>query len=340
MKYHIAIIVPNWNGHDFIRPCLDSLLAQTVNPHVIVVDNGSVDGSPEMIEHDYPDVELIRLPKNRGFAGGVNVGIQKALQSGATYIALFNDDAQADKDWAKHLSEVLDENENIGIVTGKFLDKTGKTIDSTGDLYTTWGLPYPRGRGEKNENNYADREYVFGASGGASMYRAGMLKEIGLFDEDFFAYYEDIDISFRAQLAGWRIMYEPRAIAHHLIGATSGKIKGFTTYQTMKNLPWLFWKNVPKGLRWKIFIRFKLAYFSIWFSSIAKGKGWPATKGMIVMLVLLPKKLFQRHKIQKNIKVTPEYIGSVLTWDLPPNATKLKKVRKNLRRLFLIRRTD
>ncbi len=340
MKQNVAVVIPNWNGKDFIRACLDSLFTQTLAPHIIVVDNGSVDGSPELIEEHYPDVELIRLPKNIGFAAGVNVGINSAIKQGLKFVALFNDDAEADKDWLKHLVGCLEDNENVGIATGKFVNLSGEKLDSTGDLYTTWGLPYPRGRNELVSDKYDQETLIFGASGGASLYRISMLKQIGLFDEDFFAYYEDVDLSFRAQLAGWRVKYVPGSIARHHIGATSGKIKGFTTYQTMKNLPWLYWKNVPKGLRWKILVRFKLAYFSIFFSSIAKGKGWPATKGMLKMLLLLPKKFVQRHKIQKNRTVSAEYIASILTWDLPPNATKLKKVRKFLRRLFLVHHTS
>lgn len=337
MKHDIVVVIPNWNGHELIGECLDSLQNQSQDHHVIVVDNGSIDGSPEMIEQKYPAVELIKLPKNRGFAGGVNVGIQRAIDSKAKYVALFNDDAAADKDWLKQLVTTLNENEKVGIATGKFLTADGKKIDSTGDLYTTWGLPYPRGRDEPVSDKYDQDTDVFAATGGASLYRIELLEEIGLFDEDFFAYYEDNDISFRAQLAGWKVRYNPKAIAYHHIGATSGKIKGFTTYQTMKNLPWLYWKNVPKGLRWKVFIRFKIAYMAIWFSAVTKGKGWSATMGFLNMLVLLPKKLMQRHTIQKNRKVTSEYIASILTNDLPPNAYKLKNVRTKLRKLFLRR---
>jgi GT2 family glycosyltransferase len=168
---------------------------------------------------------------------------------------------------------------------------------------------------------------VFGASGGASLYRVKMLKEIGLFDKKFFAYYEDVDISFRAQLYGWKIAYEPKAEVYHQIGATSGKIHGFATYQTMKNLPLLFWKNVPRGLLLKILLRFKLAYFSFYISAVFRGQCWPATKGLLRMLTLLPHAFHERFKIQKNKKVSSTYIDSILIHDLPPNARRLRALR-------------
>ena len=154
-----------------------------------------------------------------------------------------------------------------------------------------------------------------------------MLKEIGLFDNDFFAYYEDVDISFRAQLAGWKVLYEPSAVAYHEIGATSSKIPGFTTYQTIKNLPWLFWKNVPSKYLLKVGVRFYFAYISFIISALLRRQFRPVLKGVFVSTMLLPKKLVQRHKIQASAKVSPEYIWSIMTHDLPPNATKLRKIR-------------
>lgn len=323
----ISVVVPNWNGIKTIAKCLNSLSIQTLVPQIIVVENGSTDESLGFIRENYPKVELIVNKKNLGFAGGVNTGIHRAIENNYDFVALFNNDAVADKGWLQNLVKIIEKDEKIGIVTCKFLDIDANYIDSTGDIYTIWGLPYPRGRGEPVSNKYDDQTNVFSASGGASLYRVSMLKEIGLFDEDFFAYYEDVDISFRARLAGWKVEYAPRAIAYHQIGATSGKIKGFTTYQTMKNLPMLLWKNVPLGLLPKIVPRFSLAYFSFLFSAINRGQGWPALKGLIMMLWLLPKTFIKRTHIQRSRKVSTQYIRSIMTADLPPNATKLRKLR-------------
>jgi GT2 family glycosyltransferase len=323
----VSIVVPNWNGAKDLPDCLDSLLEQTLTPQIVVVDNGSADNSLELLENKYPEVEVVALKKNHGFAGGVNVGIKKAIGSEADYIALLNNDATVDKKWIAALAEVLDKNSAVGIVTSKILGATQDFLDSTGESYTTWGLPYPRGRNEIETAKYDKDTLVFGASGGASLYRVKMLEEIGLFDDKFFAYYEDVDLSFRAQLYGWKVAYEPKAEVYHQISATTGKIPGFATYQTMKNLPLLFWKNVPRGLLLKILVRFKLAYFSFYLSALTRGQGWPALKGLLRMLTLLPHAFYQRHKIQKNKKVSADYIDSILVHDLPTNAYKLKGLR-------------
>ena len=329
-----AIIVPNWNGEESLGACLDSLLGQSINCTIIVVENGSTDNSLAILKKNYPDIEIIENSKNLGFAGGVNQGIEKAIDLDAEYVALFNNDAVADKNWLKGLVEVVQASPKVGIVAPKLLSSDKKHLDSTGDQYTNWGLPYPRGRRELDDGQYSKPERVFAASGGASLYRVSMLKEIGLFDEDFFAYYEDVDISFRAQLAGWKVAYEPSSIAYHKIGATSSKIPGFTAYQTVKNLPWLFWKNVPSKYLFKIGLRFFVAYFSFIFSAISRGQIVPVLKGFFVSLVLMPKKLFERHKVQSRMKVSPEYIWSIMTHDLPPNADNLKNIRAIYRKIL------
>lgn len=294
---------------------------------IIVVENGSTDGSLEFINTHYPGVDLVVNKKNLGFAGGVNSGIRYAIDDNCDFVALFNNDAIADKDWLRYLVEATEKDGKVGVVTCKFMDIDGKHLDSTGDQYTNWGLPYPRGRGEPVNDSYDDQIDIFAASGGASLYKVKMFKDIGLFDEDFFAYYEDVDLSFRAQLAGWKIRYCPKAIAYHQIGATSSKISGFTTYQTMKNLPWLMWKNVPATYLLKVLPRFKIAYFSFYASAWRRHQGWSATKGVLLSVTLAPKKIWQRHQIQNTKKVSDSYIWGIMTHDLPPNALKLRSLR-------------
>ena len=221
----------------------------------------------------------------------------------------------------------LTNDKDVGISTSKLVDDRGEYLDSTGNLYTVWGLAYPRGRGELVSSKYDGREDVFGASGGASLYRVKMLEEVGLFDEDFFAYYEDVDISFRAQLAGWKVRYVPESVAYHQIGATSGKIKGFTTYQTIKNLPWIVVKDVPEGLIGTVLPRFLLAYSSFIGQAILRGQGWTALKAFSVSIRKLPKKLRERKLIQSQKTTSLAYISSMMTHDLPPNAYNLRKVR-------------
>ena len=331
MNIKVAVVIPNWNGKEDLDDCLRSLTSQTQSSHIIVVDNGSKDGSVEFLKSKYPNIELIEHKKNLGFDGGVNAGIKRAMIDGFEYIALLNNDAVVDINWLKNL--VINMNTGtVGVVTCKIKSSDNSHIDSTGEFLTSWGLSFPRGRDEVDSGQYEKTEFVFGASGGASLYRSSMLKEIGLFDEDFFAYYEDVDISFRAQLAGWKVIYEPKAIAYHKIGATSGKIKGFTTYQTLKNLPFVLIKDVPVNLLPHILPRFLVAYLSFYVSAISRGQVVPATKGVFIGLLLTPKKLLQRITIQKSRKVGNDYIKSIIVWDLPPNALKLRRLRDRLRK--------
>ncbi len=322
-----SIVIPNWNGKDSLGDCLNALKSQSQPVDVIVVDNGSSDGSAEFIEKNYPDVILLKNARNLGFAGGVNTGIKYSLEHGYDFVALLNNDAVADQKWLEHLVKFLDSHPRVGIVTGKILAADGKHLDSTGDIYTIWGLPFPRGRDELDSGKYDKGPWIFGASGGASLYRAKMLKAVGLFDEDFFAYYEDIDISFRAQLAGWKIAYNPQAMVRHQIGATSVAIKGFAAYQTLKNLPFLMWKNVPWPLLPKVWLRLALAWTTIAASALRRGQFISFFKAVLVGSILWPKKLLERYKIQKNRKVSVVYIKSIITHDLPPNARKLRKLR-------------
>ncbi len=322
----IAVVVPNWNGADHLAGCLDSLLAQSLTARIIVVDNGSTDGSLKLLEK-YSDIEVILHTENKGFAGGVNAGFRRAIDDGLKYVATLNNDAVADKDWLRHLADSLDKNPRVGIVTSKILTADGKRLDSTGDYLTVWGLPYPRGRGENDINKYDGDREVFGASGGASLYRIKMLNGIGLFDEDFFAYYEDVDLSFRAQLAGWKIRFVPAAIVHHEIGATSGKLKGFSTYQTMKNQPLVLYKNLPGKFWWKVGWRFTFAHTLFFLRAVTRGHGWPALKGDLKGTGLLFKKHFERKRIKRMKKVSDDYIWNMIVHDLPPNAHSLRKLR-------------
>lgn len=323
----VCIVVPNWNGAGFIAECVASLLAQNHPADVIVVDNASADASVDIIKSQFPKVTLLENPKNLGFAGGVNTGIRYALDKNYGAVALFNNDAVADTSWLKELMAVLQSDVSIGIVTSKLLDIDKKRIDSTGDMYSNWGLPFPRGRGEPVSKKFDTATVVFGASGGASVYRAAMLREVGLFDEDFFAYLEDVDLSFRAQLRGWQVRFAPKAEAYHRIGATSGKIKGFVTYHTLKNLPLLFWKNMPKRLVPSVWIRLMFAYNLFILRAIARGQIWPAIKGPLRALWLWPKKLRERKGIQAKRTVSDDYIRSIMTHDLPPAATRLRALR-------------
>jgi GT2 family glycosyltransferase len=323
----VVVVIPNWNGFDELNACLNSLQAQTITAHIIVIDNGSIDKSVELIESQYPAIELIKHTVNKGYAGGVNPGFKRAIERHDDYVAVFNNDAVADPYWLERLVSCLDTQPNVGIATPKVTSLDGSHLDTTGDYYTVWGLPYPRGRNEADTHQYDTATDIFAASGAASLYRVSVLEKVGLFDEDFFAYYEDIDLSFRAQFAGWKISYVPNSVVHHATSTTGIKIKGFFTYQTMKNLPWLFLKNVPGRYVGIMSIRFSIVYLSFFVSALERHQFLYALRGFGRMLSLVPKKLGERRTIQTSRQVPDEYIWAHILHDLPPNATRLRQLR-------------
>jgi GT2 family glycosyltransferase len=335
MKNPICVVIPNWDGADMIESTLDSLKKQTLPCDIIVVDNGSKDASLDILHPlaESGEIILIAHPKNLGFAGGMNAGFRYAIDHGYEAVAGLNNDAVADKNWLKYMFECLQSSPKIGTVTCKILSRDGKTMDSTGDWYSVWGLPYPRGRDEPTSNKYDHQTDILGASGGASLFRCTTLQEIGLYDQDFFAYYEDIDLSLRTRLAGWQIRLEPRAFVLHATSSTSNRVHGFTTKQTMKNLPWILFKDIPASLFWRMYPRFLLAYTMFFGKAIVDGRGWWALRGLAISIVKTPKKLWQRRRIQQRRKITPTALNKLLLHDLPPNARNLRRLRAGWWRL-------
>jgi GT2 family glycosyltransferase len=323
MKTKVYVVIPNWNGEDHIVECLNSLSEQTQPLKIIVVDNGSSDDSVNIIKDGFPSVEVLEFPDNAGFAGGVNRGIKEALKQGAQYIALFNNDAIADKNWLRNLVNGAEKTPKAGIITGKFMRMDKKHLDSTGENYSTWAMPFPRGRNQEDTGQLDTPEYVFGASGGASLYKARMLKEIGLFDEEFFAYFEDVDISYRAQMAGWRVWYEPKAVAYHHIGATSSKLGNFTRYHATKNFYMTYAKNMPAKLYWKYGIFFLMQAAISLGGSIVRRQLIAHIMGVVKAFANTPHLIRERRRIQSGRKVTIDYIDSILYKGRPPKIPKI-----------------
>ncbi len=318
MKTKVVVVIPNWNGEDFMAECLQSLEVQTLKPHIIVVDNGSRDSSVQIISQKFPGVELMEFEDNAGFAGGVNRGIRRALEQNFEYIALFNNDAVANKHWLKELVRSADSHKKAGIVTGKFMKMDKKHLDSTGDNYSIWGMPFPRGRNQLDNGQYDRTEYVFGATGGASLYRSKMLLDIGLFDEKFFAYYEDVDISFRAQLQGWKVLYEPSAVSYHHVSGTSSKLGDFSRYHATKNFYMLYAKNMPASLYWRYILNFTIQALRLAASSILKGAGLVYIKGAGRAFMNTPHIIRERRQIQSSRKVSSKDIQKLLYKHRPP----------------------
>ena len=190
----IAIVVLNYKGWRDTNKCIAALLDQTYkNFEIYLIDNGSGDVSVRELKKLKDDrIHLHLEEKNTGFTGGVNIGIKWAIENDFEAVALLNNDAVANPDWLENLAEPL-RSGGIAAVTSLMLDKTGKLIDDAGDIYSTWGIPSLRYEGEPADHA-PESGFVFGATGGATLYRTEVFKNIGLFDEDFFAYNEDVDI--------------------------------------------------------------------------------------------------------------------------------------------------
>lgn len=310
----VSVVVPNWNGKDVIGKCLDSLQAQSYQPtEIIVVENGSTDGSAEYISNKFGTVKLVVLPKNRGFAGGVNVGIKAAKSD---YVWLFNNDAVADKDCLKNLVATATKH-NADITAAVILTDNDTKIDSDGDVYTVWGLPFPRHRGLSLSSVPTQDEQIFSASGGASMYKKTLFDQIGLFDENFFAYYEDVDLSMRAQLQNKKIWLSHNAIVHHTMGHTSNKVPGFGREMTIRNSIYIFWKDLPFPLNLKVFPRFIYANWRISAAGIFRGHPVRIVRAHFTAIFYTIHILRQRVYIQRNRKVTSKEFEARLSNENP-----------------------
>jgi hypothetical protein len=237
----ISVIVLNYNGKGFLNSCLSSLASQTYSDfEVIVVDNGSRDGSPEYIEENYPWVRLAKNNENLGFAGGTNAGIRAAK---GEFILTLNNDSRADSRFIEELIKPMADPE-VGVCAAKMLFPDGR-INSAGICISRSGAAWDRGMFEPDRGQYEFVEEVFGACAGAALYRREMLDEIGLFDEDFFLYLEDVDLAFRARLAGWKCIYVPGARVIHHHGGTAGVGSDLAVYYGNRNIVWYPIKDFP-----------------------------------------------------------------------------------------------
>ncbi len=241
----ITVIIPNYNGKEYIRQCLDSLKEQDfADFDVTVVDNCSADGSADIVETEYSQVNLIRLDQNYGFSRAANEGLKA---SKAPFALLLNSDTKAEKGFVGALYKAVSADDTIFSAAAKMLQmKRPDRIDGAGDLYCALGWAFARGKGKKS-TRYSSACDVFAACAGAAIYRKKLLDETGWFDEFHFAYLEDVDIGYRARIMGYRNVYVPDAVVYHMgSGVTGSRYNDFkirlsarnNMYVIMKNMPW------------------------------------------------------------------------------------------------------
>lgn len=309
----LSIVIPNWNGAHHLPTCLEALRLQThPDCEIIVADNASTDDSLELLARDYPEVRVVPLVENKGFTGACNAGIRVAT---GDYVALLNNDTEVDPGWAAAVLDAFNRHPEAGLVASKMLlfDQRDR-LHTAGDQYRVDGRLINRGVWQLDEDQYDREEYVFSACGGSSAYRRSMLEDIGLLDDDFFFSCEDMDLAWRAQLAGYRCIYTPNAVVYHHLAATGGGATA--SYYDGRNTLWVLVKNYPAPFCrkhfWKI-LRFQGAQawqaLRAWRGAAARAR----LRGMAAGLVGLPKMLRKRRDIQRGRRVSIEYLESILT---------------------------
>jgi hypothetical protein len=292
-----TVIIVNWNGASFLSECLSALRCQSYSAfRTVVVDNGSTDRSAAMIRRDYPEVNLLQSPVNLGFAAGNNLALRRVSTE---YAALLNNDAVPETDWLESLINVLDEDPSIGFAASRmvFYDRPDR-IDRAGDEYTDAGVARMRGR-EGLARDFQSPCDVFGACGGAAVYRMRMLRDIGLFDPDFFLIYEDVDLAFRARLRGYRCRFVPRAVVRHHAGKSIHRDSKTSVYYGHRNVEWVFAKNMPVVLLPRtIFRHFIYVVLAFGFFSL-RGRGIEYLIAKRDAVLGLPAVLRKRRAVQR-----------------------------------------
>ncbi len=266
----ITVVIPNYNGKEYLSECLEALSqqdAETPEFQVLVVDNGSTDGSEQLLAEQWPKVQRIMLEDNFGFSHAVNVGIRA---SKTPYIILLNNDTKVKSGFVKGLYDAIRRDERIFSVSSKMLmwDRP-ELIDDAGDRYCVLGWAYSRGKG-KEASGYHRPTEVFAACAGASIYRRSVFEEIGFFDELHFMYLEDIDIGYRARIYGYRNCYEPSAeVLHYGSASTGSRYNARKTEFASANSVYLIAKNMPL-LQWIVNLPFLLVGFFLKFLFFCK----------------------------------------------------------------------
>jgi len=274
----VSIVVPNYNGIAFVENCLKALLADAPEAEILVVDNGSTDGSRELVEKQFPGVTIIALDKNYGFCRAVNEGLKAAT---APVVILLNNDTEVLPGFTNALTETLERDAAIFSAAAKMIQMYHpEKIDDAGNFYCALGWAFARGK-DKPVEYYEEPDEIFAGCGGAVAYRKAVFEEIGYFDEAHFAYLEDIDIGYRAKIAGYRNVYVPTAKVLHVGSGTSGsRYNEFKVTLSSRNSVYLMYKNMP-ALQILLNFPFLLVGFAVkYLFFLKKGFGKIYAKGL------------------------------------------------------------
>lgn len=309
----VSIVIPNWNGAHHLPICLDSLRNQThQHLEILVVDNASTDDSRELLAREYPEVIVIALPENRGFTGACNVGMEAAR---GEIVSLLNNDTEVEPAWVAAIVDAFDRYPDAGLVASKMLLFNERDrFHTAGDLYRVDGRLVNRGVWERDTGQYEREEWVFSACGGSAAYRRAMLDDVGLLDDDFFFSCEDMDLAWRAQLAGYRCIYIPGAVVYHQLSATGGG--AIASFYDGRNMIWLMIKNYPGSLLRRHVLKILRAQANLAWEALRAWRGAAARarlRGMAASVYGIPKMLRKRQRIQRSRRVSMTTIETILT---------------------------
>ena len=309
----VSIVIPNYNGIKFIGGCLEAVYAQHYpGLEVILVDNGSTDGSRELAMREYPQTHLVALDDNYGFCGAVNAGIRA---SDSEFVILLNNDTQVCPGFVAELVRGMRHSEKIFSGAAKMIQMYDKMkLDDAGDYYCALGWAFARGKDGPAES-YGKAEDIFACCGGAAIYRRSILEEIGLFDEEHFAYLEDIDIGYRARTRGYRNVYLPRAKVYHAGSGTRGsRYNEFKVRYGSRNNVYLIYKNMPLAqiaLNMPLLAAGFLIKF-LFFSAKGMGREYAAgIKNGLELAVKYPKEKFNWKYVGSYVKIQLELWGNI-----------------------------
>ncbi|MFZ0733067.1 MAG: glycosyltransferase family 2 protein [Candidatus Sulfotelmatobacter sp.] len=294
----ISVIIVNWNGRHFLPDCLSALRQQTFRDfETIFVDNASTDDSLEHVRAHFPEVKVIALERNHGFSGGNIAGYQHA--SGKT-IVLLNNDTEAHPEWLEAIHQASYKFPSAGSFACKMMYFNQRTrIENCGFQIDSAGITAELGRDELDGPNWTSSREVFGACGGAVAYRRSMLEQIGFLDPDFFMIYEDVDLSFRAQLLGFGCVYLPKAIVYHHYRSTIKKRPALQVFYAQRNIDFVYWKNLPLAFILRSAPRRLLYELGSALYFFRLGSGVPFLRAKLDVLRRLPSVLKKRRVIQK-----------------------------------------
>ncbi len=309
----IVVVIVNYNGGEYVLDCLSALLNQSISPdRVIVVDNNSSDRSNTKISEQFPQIDLIQLEQNTGFAGGNNRAFD-AIEDGS-WVALLNPDTIPAEDWLERLANAATENPNCSVFASQLISAAdNKIIDGTGDIYHVCGLSWRRHHGMPTDHKPVILDPVFSPCGAAAMYRLDGIRQVGGFDEDYFCYNEDVDMVFRMRLLGHQCLYVENSLVAHVGSGVTGIDSDFSIYHGHRNLIWTYVKNMPG---WYVLLylpqHIMLNIISLLYYT-AKGRGGVIWKSKWHALKGLGQVLSKRKQIQKNRTVSADVVTDVMT---------------------------